>query len=109
MPLRVRSCRLGDDGYTLIEMLIAIVVMSVLVGIVVVGVAQFRGDSQREACKADAKIVKSAASAYELQRGSFPTSVSDLEAAGYVNAPPDGVTYIFDPGTKTVTLGSCNL
>lgn len=98
-----------DDGFTLIELLVAIVVMSILMGIVVMGVAQFRGDSVARACQADKKIVISAASAYDLQRGTFPKDINDLEIAGYVKDPPAGVTYTFNDTTKTVEQGPCNL
>lgn len=109
MPHRRRADDPNDGGFTLVELLITVVVMGILVGIVVMGVAEFRGDSVDSACEADKKIVTSAASAFELKRGSFPKNVTELETAGYVKDPPGGVTYKFNEDTKTVEQDTCNL
>jgi len=109
VPKRSRAVRPNDSGFTLVEMLITIVVLTVLVSIVVFGVAQFRGDSESTACEADAKIVRSAASAYELQRGSYPADEAALVLTGYIKDPPPGVAYTFDQGTKTVMQEACAL
>lgn len=98
-----------DAGLTLIELLVVIVVLGILAGIAVFGVAQFRDTTVSAACKADEKVVKTAASAYELKQGVFPTAVSELETAGYVSDPPSGVTYTFDGKAKTVEQDACNL
>ena len=109
MPKRSQAVRPNDSGFTLVELLVVIVVLGVLVSIVVFGVAQFRGDSESTACEADAKIVRSAASAYELQQGSYPDNEAALVVAGYIKDPPLGVAYTFDQGTKTVTQEACAL
>ncbi len=99
----------SDAGFTLIELLITIVILSVLAGIVVFGVGRFRGDSVSSACKADLKIVSAAASAFDLQVGTFPTTVAELEQAGYVKDPPSDATYTFDPKAKRVQPVNCTL
>lgn len=110
MPQRAQATRGGhDDGFSLVELLVAIVVLSVLAGIVVFGVAQFRGDSRNEACRADRHIVSTAANAYALQRGRYPSSLTDLEREGYLRDPPSGVTYSFDGDTNRVEQESCTL
>ena len=109
MPQRVRAARRGAGGFTLIEMLVTLVVLGVLVAIVVFGLAQFRGDSLNAACHADLKIVTTAANAYELQEGRYPSTLSDLKDNGYVQDPPSGVTYTFDTGAKSVSQGPCKL
>lgn len=109
MPQRCHAVHPNDGGFTLVELLITIVVMGILAGIVVMGVAQFRGDSVSEACAADEQLVTSAASAYELKQGAFPKDMDELEAAGYLKDPPGGVTYTFDGVAKTVQQGPCNL
>ena len=109
MPDRIRAACRDDTGFTLIELLIVIVVMSALGAIVVIGVAEFRRDSRNSACAADMKIVMQAANAYHVQRGTFPATLGELEAAGYVKNPPPGVSYTFDSATKQVVQGPCKL
>ena len=54
----------GDDGFSLIEMLVVIVVLGVLAGIVVFGVGTFRADSAAAADQANLKQLNVASSAY---------------------------------------------
>ena len=109
MTRQTGSVARDDRGVTLVEMLVAIVVLAVLVAIVVIGVARFRSDSVTAACKADLRIVRAAAEAYDVQHGRYPSSLADLTNAGYVKEPRAGVTYRFDAGSKTVTQEACDL
>jgi len=54
---RIRDIRNGntEGGFTLIELLIVIVVLGILAGIVVFGVATFRSDATLAACKATSR------------------------------------------------------
>ena len=91
-----------DRGFTLVELLIVIVVLGILSGIVLFGVARFRSDATLAACKADLATVAVAADAYDAQTGSFPATVAVLVTGGYLRSTPSG-TYAFDGTAKTVT------
>ena len=93
----------ADQGFTLIELLIVIVVLGILSGIVVFGVARFRGDAQAAACKADVATVSVAADAYDASTGNYPASLDVLVAAKYLKAAPADGAYTFDGATKTVS------
>jgi len=94
--------RTSDRGFTLVELLIVIVVLGILSGIVVFGVARFRTDATAAACKADIATVSVAANAYDAQTGSFPTSIDQLVSGKYLKSAPAGA-YAFDGTTKTVS------
>ena len=91
-----------DEGFTLVELLIVIVVLGILSGIVVFGVARFRTDAQNAACRADLATVSVAADAYDASTGTYPTDVATLITGGYLKSTPTG-TYAFSATTKTVT------
>ena len=71
--MRQRARRVPDDhGVTLIELLIVIVVLGILSGIAVVGVARFGSDAGAAACRADVSVVNSAADARAAATGVYP-------------------------------------
>ena len=95
--------RTGDAGFTLVELLIVIVVLGILSGIVLFGVARFRADATAAACKADVATVSVAADAYDAQNsGGYPANIAALVSGGYLKSTPSG-TYTFNGTTKTVT------
>lgn len=101
MRQRVRPARGGDQGFTLVELLVVVVVLGVLAGSVVFGVARFRSDSETAACDADVGLVNSAADAYAAATGTYPRSIADLTAGRYLKAAPAAGSYAFDAGTRT--------
>lgn len=98
-----RTTGANDEGFTLVELLIVIVVLGILSGIVVFGVARFRTDATASACKADIATVTVAADAYDAQTGGYPASVAVLVTGQYLKAAPASGTFAFDATAKTVT------
>ena len=94
--------RPDDRGFTLVELLIVIVVLGILSGIVLFGVARFRGDATLAACKAALATGNVAAASYDAQPGAFPATVAVLVSGGYLKSTPSG-SYAFDGTAKTVT------
>jgi prepilin-type N-terminal cleavage/methylation domain-containing protein len=94
--------RTADRGFTLVELLIVIVVLGILAGITVFGVARFRSDATAAACAADVATVTTAAHAYDVQTGNYPASVEALVAGKYLKSAPSG-RYAFDGTAKTVS------
>jgi general secretion pathway protein G len=99
---RVRSADRTDQGFTLVELLIVIVVLGILSGIVVFGVGKFRQDATTAACKADLATVGVAADAYDASVGTYPASIDVLVTGQYLKTAPATGTYAFTAATKTV-------
>jgi len=89
---RVRAAREDEGGFTLIELLIVVVVLGILAGIVVFGVATFRDDAQQAADGADCKTVSVAAEAWNAKNGSYPGTVQQLVDADYLKDVPGSMT-----------------
>ncbi len=64
MRQRIRALRASDNGFTLTELLIVIVILGVLTGIVVFAVGAFTDRGEQGACKSDRKSVEVATEAY---------------------------------------------
>lgn len=105
---RIPEARTSDEGFTLVELLIVIVVLGILASIVVFGVATFRQDAKTTACASEAKTVSVAADAYDAKTGGYPSDVASLVSAKYLKTTPNG-TYTFDTTAKTVTQSGCTL
>ena len=88
---------------SLVINLIVIVILGVLAGMVVFGVARFRSDSQTAACKADLSTVSAAADAFDASTGAYHTDIDDLVNGKYLKAAPAAGAFSFNGTTKTVT------
>ena len=91
----------SERGFTLVELLVVVVILGVLAGIVLFGVARFRTDAELAACKADVATVSVAADAYDAQTGNYPANILVLVSGSYLKSAPAG-TYTFDTTDKAV-------
>lgn len=106
-----------QDGFTLIELLIVIIVLGILAGIVVFGVATFRGDAALAACRADLKTVQTASDAYFARnQPSHATAIDDeghsattLVGGGYLKAAPatSSALTLHADGSVSSTVAGC--
>jgi prepilin-type N-terminal cleavage/methylation domain-containing protein len=106
-----RVDRHGDKGFTLIEILIAIVLIGVLSAVAVVGISSLISKGSSSACEASLDASKAASAVYFASNANtYPNTFTQLTAAGTGGAPltmPSGVTY--DGTDLEATYGSWTL
>lgn len=66
------------DGFTLLEVLLVVVILSVIAGIVVVNVFGTAEHANKELAKIQVKAIANQVKQYRLQMGSLPTELSAL-------------------------------
>lgn len=96
-----------DDGFTLIELMIVIVVLGVLAGIVIVKVGTFREDAIRSSCGTDIHTLLTANVAYAASHdGNNAPTIQALIDGGYIeSAPQSGVTFANGATTPASAAG----
>lgn len=73
----------NEKGFTLIEMMIVLLVISVLLMITVPNVAKHNSSINEKGCEAYEKMVQGQVQAYEVEHHKTPT-VTDLVEAGFL-------------------------
>ena len=98
----------SQKGFTLIELLVVIGILAALAGVVTIGVTQFIGEGQTEACQTDEHNVQTAVAACmvdnEYTDASAPCdSTTNLIASDYLLDTPLGSYSIATDGRVTQT------
>ncbi|WML47533.1 competence type IV pilus major pilin ComGC [Neobacillus sp. PS3-34] len=85
-------------GFTLIEMMIVMLVISVLLIITIPNITKHNSNINNKGCQAFIKMVQAQVQSYEMDKGKYPANVQELVTAGYlkegVTGCPDGKTEI---------------
>ncbi|WP_301109742.1 competence type IV pilus major pilin ComGC [Sporosarcina sp.] len=92
----------NEKGFTLIEMMIVLLIITVLVLIAIPNVTKHSKSIDEKGCAAYIKMVEGQVQAYKMDEKKIPT-ISDLTGAGYLpNAPtcPDGSAITLDAEGK---------
>ena len=86
----------SEEGFTLIELMIVIVILGVLAGIVIFAVGGITDNGNVAACKSDVKTVDVAVEAYLAKNGSYPPDLDpyadDTRAPNRFLRPQPGLT-----------------
>ena len=83
----------SQRGFTLIEMMIVLMIISILLLIAVPNMSKSHEIVNRKSCEATVKLVESQITAYEMEHQDTPlTDLSLLVSEGYINSIscPDG-------------------
>ena len=76
-----------DDGFTLVEILIAMVLVGVLSAVVVLGISKLTDKASSASCSASADAARTASLASFTQRLTYPTSFADLTQSSGATPP----------------------
>src|SRR5271165_3139174 len=94
---RTRARRSAEDGFTLIELMIVIVVIGVLATIAIPNYIRSLQASKEAVLKEDLHVLRQQIDAYTNDKEKAPQSLEDLVSAGYMKTIPE------DPMTHSNT------
>ncbi|RFU66781.1 prepilin-type N-terminal cleavage/methylation domain-containing protein [Peribacillus saganii] len=83
---------MNQKGFTLIEMLVVLLVISILLIITVPNITKHQSTIQDKGCSAFVKMVQAQVQAYQIDKDTLPTTVDQLKTDGYLKetACPNG-------------------
>ncbi|RKD72985.1 MULTISPECIES: competence type IV pilus major pilin ComGC [Sinobaca] len=89
-----------EAGFTMVEMLIVLLIITVLLLIAIPNVVTNNGVAQNKGCDATIKLLESQAAAYAVEFNKAPASLSELQEAEYVDriTCPDESTLVLENG-----------
>jgi general secretion pathway protein G len=88
---RSQQRRAGQDGFTLVEMLVVITIIGLIMALVAPRVLNYLGESKVKAAKIQIESLNSALDLYYLDEGHYPTSSEGL--AALVQRPGNSTTW----------------
>ena len=94
----VRKKLSNELGFTLLEMMIVMLVISVLLIITIPNVAKHNSNINNKGCEAYVKMVQAQVQAYEMDKNKIPT-IEELKADGYLKKDATGC-----PNGNTVAI-----
>ncbi len=95
----------NEDGFTLIEMMIVLLIISVLILVAIPNVTKHSKSIDTKGCDAYVKMVEGQVQAYKMDTKEIPASLSDLTAKDYLPADakcPDGTELTIDAEGKVI-------
>jgi prepilin-type N-terminal cleavage/methylation domain-containing protein len=93
-----------EEGFTLVELMIVVLIMGILVGIVMLSLAFSRTKAEQSSCKANLRTLHSAILQYQVDHdGEFPLELNDLveEETKYVKETFDWMCPAGDTETES--------
>ncbi|MED3571651.1 competence type IV pilus major pilin ComGC [Cytobacillus praedii] len=92
----------GEKGFTLLEMMIVLLVISVLLIITIPNITKHNGNINKKGCEAFVKMVQAQVQAYEIEHKKPPANVKELVDEKYLNenetACPNGEDIVITDG-----------
>ena len=90
--MRRRSDRKREEGFTLVELMVVIVIIGLLATVVVINVMPAQDTARKKKAEADIALLEQATEMYRLNRMSYPSGGEGLEAlasGGFIKRLPD--------------------
>lgn len=94
----------NSNAFTLLEMLMVMFIIAVLLLLTIPNITKHKDGVEDTGCEAYADMVQTQVTAYEMVEGELPTSLSQLESAGYITSTTcsDGTTLSLNGSEVTV-------
>jgi prepilin-type N-terminal cleavage/methylation domain-containing protein len=111
--LAYRLSRMRDErGFTLIELMIVVLIMSILVGIALASFAFSTAKAKSTTCKANLRTIKTILDTYKSEAGKYPDDLDDIvpdyiQTDTGIKCPETGLAYEYDNGTGEVHCPKC--
>lgn len=80
----------NEKGFTLIEMMIVMLIISVLLIITIPNITKHNSNINNKGCEAFVKMVQAEVQAFEMEKKRVPTDVAELVQAGYLREEAKG-------------------
>jgi general secretion pathway protein G len=91
-----RRRRPNEDGFTLVELMVVIVIIAILATVVAFNVLPSGDKARAVRAQADIKTIEGALDMYKLQNGAYPTTAQGL--AALLTAPQGVSAATYQPG-----------
>lgn len=79
----------GEEGFTLVELMVVIVIIGLLATVVVVNVMPAQDTARVKKAEADIALLEQAAEMYRLNRLTYPANLDALVSDGFIKRLPD--------------------
>ncbi len=100
----------NEKGFTLIEMLIVLFIISILLLITIPNISKNNQVIEDKGCEALIKLTEAQVQAYRLETGNYPADISALATANYISSSkcPNGDTLVLQPGGTVISVDDPN-
>ena len=92
----------NNKGFTLVEMLVVMLIISVLLILIIPNLTDQTGNVNEKGCEALEAVVQAQADAYYLDNGKHAASIKTLTADGYIEDNQetcgDGISFTINDG-----------
>lgn len=98
----------GENGFTLIEMLIVISIISILTILIVPNLIHSNQKIESKGCEALITVVESQIKLYHFEKNTYPQNLEQLINEGYLKEQqtvcPNGKNIVYHASTGNVTI-----
>lgn len=96
----------NERGFTLVEMLVVLLIISVLILVTIPNVAKHFSSIDKKGCDAYVLMVQGQVEAYKLEENKYPNDLNDLVAGDYLQEGnttcPNGESVAITPEGKVI-------
>ncbi len=96
----------NERGFTLVEMLVVLLIISVLILVTIPNVAKHFSSIDKKGCDAYVLMVQGQVEAYKLEENKYPNDLNDLVAGDYLQEGnttcPNGESVTITPEGKVI-------